>query len=294
MTPPSREGAKRTTTVVGALHRGRRLLSVVTDTPRLEAELLLAHVLGRSREFLYAHGEGRLAVAEMARYEELVRRRLAHEPVAYLVGHRAFYDVELSVDARVLVPRPETELLVEMALDWAKPKSGDSLRVVDVGTGSGALAVVLARHLLAATVVATDASREALCVAAANARAYGLQERVALIQADLLTPVAGQLDLVVSNPPYIPRDRLPELPEDVRAYEPVQALDGGVRGLELIVRLLQQAAQRLTSPGLLLVEIDATQGDVVRAEATDLWPQGAIAIVPDYAGRDRVLRVALA
>ncbi|MGC9361246.1 MAG: peptide chain release factor N(5)-glutamine methyltransferase, partial [Anaerolineae bacterium] len=123
---------------------------------------------------------------------------------------------------------------------------------------------------------------------------YGLQGRIALLQGGLLAPVAGPLDLIVSNPPYVPRERLPELPEDVRLFEPVQALDGGVGGLAVIERLLHQAAQRLATPGLLLVEIDATHGETVRAMATHLWPQDSVTIVPDYAGRDRLLRVELA
>jgi len=270
-----------------------RLLAGTTDTPRLDAEVLLTHVLGISREILYAQGERRLSGAQAKRYTELVRRRLQHEPVAYLIGHRAFYDVELSVDPRVLIPRPETELLIEMALDWSTGARRKCLRVVDVGTGSGALAIVLARHLPEAQITATDISREALRVAAINVRAYRLQGRISLVQADLLVAVAGPLDLIVANPPYVPQERLPTLPEDVRVYEPMRALDGGADGLEIIQELLRQAAERLARPGLFLTEIDATQRHSVRTMATRQWPNGRVNIVPDYAGMDRVLRVEL-
>jgi len=253
----------------------------------------LTHVLGISREILYAQGERRLSGAQAKRYTELVRRRLQHEPVAYLIGHRAFYDVELSVDPRVLIPRPETELLIEMALDWSTGARRKCLRVVDVGTGSGALAIVLARHLPEAQITATDISREALRVAAINVRAYRLQGRISLVQADLLVAVAGPLDLIVANPPYVPQERLPTLPEDVRVYEPMRALDGGADGLEIIQELLRQAAERLARPGLFLTEIDATQRHSVRTMATRQWPNGRVNIVPDYAGMDRVLRVEL-
>jgi release factor glutamine methyltransferase len=281
-------------TIRGAVQWASRLLADVTESPRLDAELLLAHVLHLSREALYAHGERRLDGVEVTQYERIARRRLAQEPVAYLVGQRAFYDVELTVDARVLIPRPETELLVGFALEWGRSRQVGALRVADVGTGSGAIAIVLARHLPGARIVATDISLDALCVAVGNIGTHGLQGRIALLQADLLASIAGPLDLIISNPPYVPRGRLPSLPWDVRGYEPMQALDGGAGGWEVIERLLQQAAERLASPGLLLVEIDATHRDVVRAAATSLWPQGSVSIAADYTGRDRVLRVEIA
>lgn len=270
------------------------LLAGVIDTPRLDAEVLLAHVLGLGRIALHLRSDNCLSDNQAEQYTQLIRRRLAHEPVAYLTGRRAFYDVELAVDPRVLIPRPETELLVEIALKWAREIQREPLWVVDVGTGSGALAIVLARHLGQAQVIATDISANALRVAAANVDAYGLRERITLLRGDLLAPLSGPIGLIVSNPPYVPQERLPTLPDDVRLYEPVQALDGGAGGLALIERLLRQAEERLATPGLLTVEIDATQGDAVRDTATSLWPQGRVSILADYAGLDRVLRVELA
>ncbi len=270
------------------------LLATSSETPRLDAEVLLAHVLGVGRTALVADRARCLSPAQAEQFTEMVRRRLKGEPVAYLVGRRAFYDVELSVDARVLVPRPETELLVEAALSWARSTAVGPLRVVDVGTGSGALAIVLARHLPGASVIATDLSGQALEVAASNLATLGLSDRITLVRCDLLTCLGGPIELIVSNPPYVPRDRLPTLPADVRLYEPRCALDGGDAGLELISRLLHQAASRLARPGLLLAEIDETQGPACHALATTLWPPATVSVLRDLAGLDRVLRVELA
>jgi len=282
-------------TVAEARRWAAALLADASETARLDAEVLLAHLLGLGRAALYAVAADRcLSDAQARQYTQLVQRRLAREPVAYLIGRRVFYDIELAVDRRVLIPRPETELLIELALQWAAGIPQKPLRVVDVGTGSGALAIVLARHLAHARVIAIDASSAALAVAAENMAAYGLGERVALVRSDLLTPISSSVDLIVSNPPYVPRGRLPSLPDDVRLYEPTEALDGGVGGLDVIQRLLNQAADRLATPGLLVVEIDATQGTAARELASTLWPRGCVDVRRDYAGLDRVLRVALA
>ena len=269
------------------------LLATSSETPRLDAEVLLAHVLGVRRTALVTDGGRCLPLAQAEQFTGLVRRRLRGEPVAYLTGRRAFFDLELMVDARVLIPRPETELLVEMTLAWVQETAPEPLRVVDVGTGSGALAIAVARHLERSSVVAIDLSVEALQVAAANLAAYGLVGRIAVVRGDLLTCVGGPIEVIVSNPPYVPQDRLPTLPDDVRLYEPSLALDGGCRGLEIIERLLHQAAERLATPGLLAVEIDETQGTACHALAVGLWPAANVAVLRDYAGLDRILRVEL-
>jgi len=282
------------TSVIDARRWATGLLATSSETPRLDAEVLLAHVLGMGRTALVTDGGRCLSPAQAEQFTGLVRRRLRGEPVAYLTGRRAFFDLELMVDARVLIPRPETELLLETALAWAQKMAPEPLRVVDVGTGSGALAIAVARHLERSSVLATDLSVEALQVAAANLAAYGLVGRIALVRGDLLTCVRGPVEVIVSNPPYVPRDRLPTLSDDVRLYEPSLALDGGDRGLEIIERLLHQAAERLATPGLLAVEIDETQGKAVRELAAALWPAASVSVLWDYAGLDRVLRVELA
>jgi release factor glutamine methyltransferase len=281
------------TTVGEARRWATGLLATSSETPRLDAEVLLAHVLEVGRTALLTDRSQCLDPAQAEQFTGMVRRRLKGEPVAYLTGRRAFYDVELAVDARVLVPRPETELLVETALSWARSTTAQPLQVVDVGTGSGALAIVLAKHLPGASVIATDLSGQALEVAAANVARLELGDRVTLVRCDLLACLDGPIELIVSNPPYVPRDRLPSLPADVRLYEPHGALDGGDDGLELISRLLHQATSRLARPGLLLVEIDETQGPACHALASDLWPQAEVSVLRDLAGLDRVLRVEL-
>ncbi|MBM3188444.1 MAG: peptide chain release factor N(5)-glutamine methyltransferase [Chloroflexi bacterium] len=267
-----------------------------SETPRLDAELLLSAALGTERpQWVVRWGE-RLEAPAAQRFEELLRRRIAHEPMAYLLGRRAFYDIELTVDARVLIPRPETELLVDEALAWAVARGSRPLRVVDVGTGSGALAIVLARRLPQARILATDLSWEALQVARTNVARYGLAERVSLLQGDLLAPLAGPVDLILANLPYVPRERLASLPRDVADYEPRLALDGGAEGLEAIRRLLTQAPALLAIPGLLLLEVDDAHAATVAADAAAAFSQAGVSdarvsVLYDYAGLERVVRI---
>jgi release factor glutamine methyltransferase len=198
-----------------------------------------------------------------------------------------FYGLEFTVTPDVLIPRPETETLVEQALA-RRPRT-----VVDVGTGSGCVAVALAVHLPHAWVWATDLSRAALRVAATNARRHGVADRILFIQADLLLPLRGPVDLVVSNPPYVAEEEWPALPPSVREYEPRQALDGGPGGLQVIRRLLEDAPRLLRPGGTLLVEIGADQGSRVTAMVCTCIPGARARIHTDLAGRDRVLEVTL-
>jgi release factor glutamine methyltransferase len=262
-----------------------------SETARLDAEVLLAHLLGVPRASLLAHSQRLLSVDECQRYTALVERRAAREPVAYLVGHRAFYDVDLTVDARVLIPRPETEHLVDSALAWARAQRRRDLRIVDVGTGSGAIALVLARHLAQASVWAVDLSAGALEVARANLESYGLASRVSLVQGDLLSGLAGPFDLIVANLPYVTSVELPTLAAEVAVYEPQLALDGGPDGLSLIERLVLQARDRLARPSLLLLEIDPRQAERVRAMAAAALPDAEIGTLCDYAGWGRVVHI---
>lgn len=294
-------GAAAETVQAVVLAAARRLAAAGCDTPRLDAEVLLAYVLGTDRAGLHLHWREPLAPADADRLAGLVARRAAHEPVAYLIGERAFYDVDLYVDRHVLIPRPETEHLVEEALAWtaayspAAPGGTDhAWRLADVGTGSGALAVVLGRRLPGAHVWAVDRSPAALAVAARNVARYGLEGRVLPLCGDLLAPLAGPLDLVLANLPYVRRDEVPTLQRDVAAYEPRLALDGGADGLDLIRRLLPQAAERLARPGLLLLEIDPRQAPTAAALALAALPGASVAVLRDYSGRERVVRAAWA
>jgi len=262
-----------------------------SGTPRLDAEVLLAHALSLTRVQLYIRWHDPVARFSDQLYSSLVQRRAAHEPVAYLTGERCFYDVDLYVDRRVLIPRPETEHLVEEALSWARSRGKGTFRVADVGTGSGALAIVLAGHLPHAQVWAVDISREALGVAARNVRWHGLKARVNLLCGDLLSCLRGPFELIVANMPYIASDALSCLPPDVVEFEPRVALDGGQDGLALMRRLLAQCPDRLATPGLMLLEIDEGQGQAVGKLAGKHLPHAETTVRRDYAGLERVVRI---
>ncbi len=253
--------------------------------------MLLAHALGCSPTGLLAHPEQELNEPQWDEFKRLVARRAQHEPVAYLTGHRAFFDLDLAVDARVLIPRPETELLVERALDLAR--RWEQPRIVDVGTGSGAIAVSLAAHLPRATLWAIDASAGALAVARANAHRCGVAERITFLHGDLLSPLPGPIDLIAANLPYVSAAEYAALPPDVRRYEPRAALLSGVDGLDAIRALLDQAPDRLSADGVVLLEIGAGQGMAAAALARSAFPGAAVEVVQDYARLDRIILIDL-
>lgn len=235
-----------------------------SGSPRLDAELLLAHALGVRRLDLYLQFERPLADPELAPYRELVARRAQGEPVAYLVGRKEFMRLDFEVTPDVLVPNPDTEPLVVRAIARARERGGP-LRAADVGTGSGCIAVAIAHYVPGAAVCATDISPAALAVARRNAERLGVGERVAFAEGSLLEPAAGPFDLVCANLPYLPSGG--ELPPEVLA-QPRQALFGGPRGSELVVALLEQAVAKLAPAGAVLAEIDPrVLGDVMPVAA---------------------------
>ena len=278
----------------------RRLADAGSDTPQLDAALLLGCVLGVNKSWLYAHPTRPLSESEIERYEELVRRRMSHEPVAYLVGFKSFYGLDITVDHRVLIPRPETELLVDHVLDFVGnlTRQGQRPSVADVGTGSGAIAVALAVNVPELLVYAIDVSDAALAVAAQNVWRYGVGEQVQLLPGHLLEPLPAPVDVIVANLPYIATGDLPRLPPQVRGYEPALALDGGADGLGVITELLVSLAappgcHKLRPGGRVYLEIGAGQGDAARALVQDLLPDAEVRVVQDYAELDRMLIVAL-
>lgn len=278
-------------TIADALAWARQALAHTPAAEPLDAAVLLAHVLGCDRAALLAHPERPLTTSQATAFQALVARRATGTPVPYLTGRRAFFDLELWVTPDVLIPRPETEHLVELALTWARTRGGQ-VRLVDVGTGSGAIALALARHLSDAQVWAVDVSPAALRVARANAARYALDRRIHFVQGDLLTAFGGAappFDLIAANLPYIPAPTLASLP--VARHEPHQALDGGPDGLALIRRLLADAPRVLAPSGLLLLEIEATQGEHVPVLAALAFPAAAIRVHQDYAGLPRVVSV---
>lgn len=260
-------------------------LSPITDAPHLEAEVLLGHVLEVSRAALLAHPEHILTSKQQARYELLLSRRVSHYPLPYITGHVEFYGLEFEVTPEVLIPRPETETLVDLALKH------HPATVVDVGTGSGCIAVALAVHLPEVNVYAIDISSAALAVARRNVERHEVSGRVRLMAGDMLSPRPGPVDLIVSNPPYIPTGKCGALPISVRDHEPRLALDGGTEGLDMIQQLFAEAPAVLHSDGRILTEIGADQGDAASYLAHTYFPQAVVEVHPDLAGRDRVLEV---
>lgn len=255
-------------------------------TPRLDAEILVAHVLGLARVQLYVQFERVLEPDELGRLRELIKRRQAGESVAYLVGKKEFWKFELAVDARVLVPRPDTETLVEVALEKL-PSSPPSTKIADIGTGSGALAITLAKLRPEAAVFATDVSPGALEVARSNAARLGAS--VTFLEGDLAAPLRSEAPfaLIVANLPYIPTGELAGLPAEVRS-EPVLALDGGGDGLELVRRLVADAPGLLAPAGVLILEIGAGQAAATAALLAEAGFAG-VETKRDLGGVERVV-----
>ena len=255
---------------------------------RLNAELLLAGVLGLKRLDLYLQFDRPLSPEELAEFKERLRRRARREPLQYIDGTAAFRDLVLRVDPRVLIPRPETEVLVQEVLDWTRGR--DDLSAVDVGTGSGAIALALATEGAFARVVALDAQADALAAARENHAFAAPDAPVEFRHGDLLAPVRGEaFDVVVSNPPYVGEEERASLDPEVRDWEPATALFAGVGGLDVIRRLVPQAAEALNPGGLLAMEIGAAQGAAVRQIIERTSAFGAPRVRPDLAGRDRVV-----
>jgi len=264
--------------------------------PRLNAEVLLGKVLGMERIMLYARFEQTVPESKRAEFRELVVRRAAREPLQYVLGTCEFYGRDFEVGPAVMVPRQETELLVEKCLDRL-PDDVPDLWAADVGTGSGVIACTLAAERPSVRLVATDADPQALAVAERNARRLGVADRIRFLQGDLATPLAGALlpgrtgfELIASNPPYVPTAHIQELEPEVRDFEPRAALDGGPDGLEVIRRLVRQVPPLLAPGGWLAIEIGEGQAEgvepLVRAER--LLDAGTLEFARDGAGRERV------
>lgn len=252
-------------------------------TARRDAELLLQHVLGRNRAWLIVHSDDAVTAAQAAQYESWILRRAAHEPVQYIVGEQEFWGLRLRVTPDVLIPRPETEHLVEAALE--RLPEDEAVRVADIGTGSGAIAIALAASRPQALVTALDLSEGALRIARENAAAHGVAERLRLVESDLLAAVRGErFAMIVSNPPYVPGGE--ELEPQVRDFEPHSALFAGAEGLDVCRRLIPEAAEALEPGGWLLMEIGHGQRAAL-AELLAGWED--IAFVDDLQGIPRVV-----
>ena len=271
----------------------RRLAGTGSESARLDALLLLGHATGWSKAELLAHPERVVGPSAAAAFEGLVARRLVGEPVAYLLGTREFYGRDFRVDRRALIPRPETEMLVEIGISAVRGwlDRGVAPRVVDVGTGTGAIAVTVAAET-GVPVVALDRSAAALSLARENAERLARASRVWLVQGDLVTALLGPIHVLLANLPYIPSGRV--LPRDVADYEPLDALSAGPTGAEVVLELLAQAAPLLAPRGDVACEIDEGQGPAVAEAASSQFPGSAVEVRRDGASLERLLLVRLA
>jgi release factor glutamine methyltransferase len=259
-----------------------------SDSPSLETRILVQHVTGKPAAWVLAHPEETLTAEMEQEFERLARRLVDGEPLPYLTGKQEFYGLDFAVNPDVLIPRPETELLVEFALQWLEAHP-DRRHAVDVGTGSGCIAVTLAVKAPALQVTAVDISAEALDVARSNADHHRVTNRVRFLQVDLLEGIPGPFDLIAANLPYIPSDTLETL--DVSRHEPKLALDGGPDGMDQIRTLLKQAPEKMATGGLVLLEIEAGQGEAALSLAKQAFPLGETRVLKDLAGRDRLVEI---
>jgi release factor glutamine methyltransferase len=267
------------------------------ENPRLNAELLLARSLNLNREELYVRLYRELKEGEKEALERLIRRRISGEPLQYILGHQEFWSINFKVDPRVLIPRPETELLVEQSLSILSEKTFEqNPSVLEIGTGSGAIAIALAKEVKNIFLVATDISRDALILAKENAKAAGVQHQIEFVNGDLFGPLRPSrekkpFDLILSNPPYIVRRKISTLAKEVKDYEPTIALDGGKDGLAFYRRIIPEALGYLRTGGWLLLEVALGQGPDVSALMEVESNFSKAECIPDLSGIGRVVKV---
>jgi len=263
-----------------------RLTQAAVDAPRLTAEVVLAHGLDLTRTQLLTRPDGPVTPDQLARAQRDLDRLVNGEPLAYVVGHREFYDVDLLTDRRALIPRPETECLIEHAVQVMTDHPAPL--IADVGTGCGAIAVTLAKHLPRAQIIATDLSPDAIELARENAHRLGVTARIDFRVGSLLEPITETIDLLAANLPYIDDKDWPFLARTIRGHEPKMAFIGGPDGLALVRALLHDAPRVTHSDSIILLEIGAYHGDTVMEIAQHTFPRAYIEIKPDYAGLDRL------
>ncbi len=276
-------------TLAEALHAAQsRLHQADIDDANLEAEVLLRHALGLDRAALFSRFEEEIDEEQRVALGRLVERRAAHEPTAYIIGHKEFYGIDLEVSPDSLIPRPETELLVDEALRGT-PKGPCAL--ADVGTGCGAVAIALAMRLPHHTVYAIDCSEKALALTARNVERLGLSDRISLLHGDLVNPLPRAVEVIAANLPYVKTSDWQELPPEIRDHEPRDALDGGPDGTAALERLLRSAVSHLRPGGCLVAEIAWDEGERLMKLARECFPEAQVSVIKDFAGLDRILRV---
>lgn len=274
-------------------------LAEVSDTPALDASVLISHILNRPRTWVLAHPETVLTQPQLDSLEQAVSRFENGEPLPYIIGHWEFFGIDFNVTPDVLIPRPETELLVEKAIAWLQTRNqSNTLKVADLGTGSGAIAISIAVHVTKAKIIATDISRNALQVAKRNAEKHGVNTSIEFAECDLLPEKSSfvhhesPIDLICANLPYIPTKELKKLP--VYGQEPTLALDGGEDGLDQFRKLIKVAPEYIAPNGLMLLEVEANQGVKTLSLAQEAFPDAGISLHKDLAGKNRLLKIAFA
>ena len=264
------------------------LMKIGSLDAKLEAEVLLRHVLKIDRATMFQDLDEDVSIEDSGNIASLVKRRTQREPLAYITGAKEFYGLPFVVSEDVLIPRQETELLVDAAIVQAKTLDKSEISIVDVGTGSGAIAVSLALNIPTSSVIAVDISESALTIADDNRRAHGLYSRVKLRRGSLLEPIVEKIDILVSNPPYIRSDKLTSLQEEV-LKEPMVALDGGYDGLELIKKLLFQAVDKMSNPSVILFEIDSDQAAEAVKLSQQFFPSAITTVLKDLSNNERAV-----
>jgi release factor glutamine methyltransferase len=268
-----------------------RLQAAGADAPRLTALVLLEHATCIPRETVLAHPERTLAPAQLADFHAVLQRRAQREPLAYIVGTREFYGLPFRVNANTLIPRPETEGMIDLALDWLRSQPSPMRWGVDVGTGSGAIALSLLRSFPPLRMIATDVSIAALRTAHQNAGQLQVADRVQFVACNLADGVSGRVPLVLANLPYIASAEIDDLQPEVSRYEPRSALDGGPDGMAAILALLERLPGLLELPGVAVLEIGDTQGAQLATAAQRALPESHVRIAPDSTGRNRFLLI---
>jgi release factor glutamine methyltransferase len=290
-----RRGEDAAWTILKLLSRtGEYFTSHDIENPRADAEILLAHCLGLNRIDLYVQYDKPLSAEELSRYREMVRRRGRREPVAYITGEKEFWSLSLKVTPDVLIPRPETECLVEAALAALEKSVGPGHgRVLDLGTGSGAIILALAAERPNDHLVAVDRSASALAIARENAGRHDMDSRVRFLNGDWFEPLDQEkgFDLIASNPPYIRRDDIAHLQPEITAFEPVSALDGGPDGARCLVHIIHTAPKYLRASGSLLMEMGHDQAALLEAIAGQTGCYETPTVLKDYSGLDRVFHL---
>jgi release factor glutamine methyltransferase len=252
----------------------------------------MMRVLGIDRVHLYERLQEPISPDARTGFQALLERRLAREPVAYITGHREFFGLDFEVSPAALIPRPETETLVELVLAFARERYANAqITIADVGVGAGTIAVAAARELPNTRIIATDVSSATLDLARRNAHRHGVADRIDFRLGDILAPLDGPVDVIAANPPYVTTEQWEAMPPEIREHEPRTALDGGRDGLDVIRRLLAEAPRYLDTGGALFCEIGDWQGDAARELASAAFPGARIEVRPDLTGRDRVLAV---